>query len=328
MADILVTGGTGLIGSHLVEKLIKKNNVRCLVIKNTDTKFIDNLGIEFVYGDITDIKSLKPAVKGIDKVFHLAAAFKKDVPEHPSENFYFKVNVKGTENLLEMCKQNGVERVVHFSASGVYGPSGNTPINENSRYNPSNAYEKSKCEGEKLALKYNEAGLPVAIVQPTIVYGPRETSVMLRFFKFVKDRKIIIGNGKNKFNFVYVEDVADGAILASKVKNAIGQKYLLGYEKSYPLSEFVKIITNIFQVPVSKIKIPYLISKGGAFTLELISKFIGVTSPVKISSVDFLARNHIYDISKSKRELGYKPKISLKEGVELTARWYINNNLL
>ena len=328
MSSILVTGGTGLIGSFLVETLVRKNDVRCLVMKNTDTKFIDDLGVEFVYGDITDIKSLKPAVKGVDKVFHLAAAFKKDMPKNPTEDLYFKVNANGTENLLEVCKQDGVGRVVHFSASGVYGPSSDAPVNENSEYNPSDSYEKSKCEGEKIALKYNETGLPVTIVQPTIVYGPRETSVMLRFFKFIKDRRVMIGNGKNKFNFVYVTDVVDGAILASKQKNAIGQRYLLGYEKSYPLSEFIKIITDIFQVPSSKIKVPYFFAKNGAITLGLICKLMGRTPPIKVSSVNFLAKNHIYNISKAKRELGYKPKVSLKEGVKITAKWYKDNNLL
>jgi nucleoside-diphosphate-sugar epimerase len=328
MSSILVTGGTGLIGSFLVETLVRKNDVRCLVMKNTDTKFIDDLGVEFVYGDITDIKSLKPAVKGVDKVFHLAAAFKKDMPKNPTEDLYFKVNANGTENLLEVCKQDGVGRVVHFSASGVYGPSSDAPVNENSEYNPSDSYEKSKCEGEKIALKYNETGLPVTIVQPTIVYGPRETSVMLRFFKFIKDRRVIIGNGKNKFNFVYVEDVVDGAILASKEKNAIGQRYLLGYEKSYPMSDFVKVITSTFGVTSSKIKVPYLIAKDGVIFLNALCDLVGCTSPIKVHSVNFLAGNHDYDISKAKRELGYRPKVSLKEGVKITVKWYKDNNLI
>jgi nucleoside-diphosphate-sugar epimerase len=284
--------------------------------------------VEFVYGDITDIKSLKPAVKGVDKVFHLAAAFKKDMPKNPTEDLYFKVNANGTENLLEVCKQDGVGRVVHFSASGVYGPSSDAPVNENSEYNPSDSYEKSKCEGEKIALKYNETGLPVTIVQPTIVYGPRETSVMLRFFKFIKDRRVIIGNGKNKFNFVYVEDVVDGAILASKEKNAIGQRYLLGYEKSYPMSDFVKVITSTFGVTSSKIKVPYLIAKDGVIFLNALCDLVGCTSPIKVHSVNFLAGNHDYDISKAKRELGYRPKVSLKEGVKITVKWYKDNNLI
>jgi nucleoside-diphosphate-sugar epimerase len=328
MSSILVTGGTGLIGSFLVEKLAKKNDVKCFVMKNTDTKFIDNLGVEFIYGDITDINSLKPAVRGVDKVFHLAAAFKKDMPENISDDIYFRVNVKGTENLLKICKQNGVDRVVHFSASGVYGPSSKVPINENFKYNPSNVYEKSKVEGEIIALKYNDSNLSVTVVQPTIVYGPRETSVMLKFFKFIKDKKFIIGNCKNKFNFVYVDDVVDGAILAGKEKKAIGQRYLLGYKKSYPLSEFIKEVTNSFGVTSLKLKVPYLLAKYGVIALNTIYNLIGYTAPIKVHSIEFLTGNHKYDISKAEKELGYKPKVSLKEGVRITAKWYKNNNLL
>lgn len=326
---ILVTGGTGLIGSHLVERLIKKHNVRCLVLKNSDTKFLDDLGVEVVYGDITDKKSLKLAVKGIDYVFHLAAAFKKDLPKNPTKDFYFNVNVKGVENLLSVCKENEVERVIHFSASGVYGHSTSKPINENSPYNPSNPYELSKCEGEKMVIKFIGSGLPATIIQPTIVYGPRETTAFLRLFKAIKNGVfIVIGNGKNKLHLAYVENLIDGVILASKEKKAIGQKYLIGDERAYPVLEIVETIANVLDVKIPKIKIPYWVAKIGAVPFELTSKIMGIKPPITRYTVDFLAKNRIYDISKAKKELGYKPKFSLKEGIEHTVRWYKENSLL
>ena len=157
--NILVTGGTGLIGSFLVEKLVKGNNVKCLVLKNTDIKVLDNLDVEIVYGNLSNIVSLKNAVKDVDIVFNLAAAFKKDLPKDASEEYYFKVNVDGTENLLRVCLENEIQKVIHLSACGVYGHNSDMPINEESPYRPTNSYERSKCEGEKVALRYNNLGL-------------------------------------------------------------------------------------------------------------------------------------------------------------------------
>lgn len=329
MSKILVTGGTGLIGSFLVEKLVKNNDVKCLILKNSDTKFLDDLGIKIAYGDITDISSLNHAIKDADVVFHLAAAFKKDLPKNPTEDVYYNVNVKGTENLLDVCKQNEVKRVIHFSASGVYGHSSNKPINEDSPYKPSNPYEKSKCEGEKIALKYNELGLPITIIQPTIVYGPRETVAFLRLFKAIKNGTFrIIGNGENKLHLVYVKNLVDGIILASKSKAAIGQRYLIGDDRAYSVSEIVETIASELGVKIPKMKIPYQIARIGAIPFEIAGKVMKVRPPISRYTVDFLSKNRVYDISKVKKELGYESKIRLKEGIKLTAEWYKNNGLL
>jgi nucleoside-diphosphate-sugar epimerase len=328
-SKVLVTGGTGLIGSFLVEKLVKNNDVKCLILKNSETKFLDDLGVKIAYGDITDISSLNHAIKDVDVVFHLAAAFKKDLPKNPTDDVYYNVNVKGTKNVLELCKQNEVERVIHFSASGVYGHSSNTPINENSPYRPSNPYEKSKCEGEKIALKYNELGLPITIIQPTIVYGPRETVAFLRLFKAIKNGTFrIIGSGENKLHLVYVKNLVDGIILASKKKIAIGQRYLIGDERAYAVSEIVETIASELGVKIPKMKIPYLFAKVGAVPFEIAGKIMRTRPPISRYTVDFLAKNRVYDISKARKELGYKSKISLKEGIERTVKWYEENDLL
>jgi nucleoside-diphosphate-sugar epimerase len=328
MSKILVTGGTGLIGSHLIKRLIKNNEVKCLVLKNSDIKTLDE-GVKVVYGDITDIQSIKSAFKDIDIVFHLAAAFKKDLPKNATKDIYYNINVKGTENVLEICKQNEVERVIHFSASGVYGHSSDTPLNENSSYKPTNPYEESKVEGEKIALRYNSLGLPVTIIQPTIVYGPGETVAFLRLFKAIKDGTFrIIGNGENKLHLVYVENLVDGIILASKEKKAIVQRYLIGDDRAYPISEIVETIASELGVKIPKMKIPYLVAKVGAVPFEILGKIMKVRPPLSRYTVDFLSKNRVYDISKAKKELGYKSKIPLKEGIKLTAEWYKDNELL
>ncbi|MDD5181713.1 MAG: NAD-dependent epimerase/dehydratase family protein [Candidatus Nanoarchaeia archaeon] len=326
---ILITGATGLIGSYIVEKLVKDNDVRCLVIKNSDVSFLENVGAKVVYGDITDKSTLGPALKDVDIVFHLAAAFKKDLPEKHTEAVYFKINVDGTRNMLEAAKENHVKRFVHFGAGGVYGFTASEPSNENSPYNPSNAYERSKCEGEKLALEFNQAGLPVTIIQPAVVYGPREKASILKFFKAVKMGIFpIIGNGKNKMDFVFVEDIADGAILAAEKENAVGQKYIIGGDRAYTFLEILQVIADTLKVPVPKIKVPYFLAKIGAGLLEIGCSLIGMNPPVKVATMDFLSKNKFYDTSKARKELGYEPKVDLKKGMEITMKWYKDNGLL
>lgn len=329
MSSILVTGATGLIGSCLVEKLSKKNDIRCLLLKNDDTKLLDDLGAEIFYGDITNAKSLKPAVKGVDKVFHLAAAFKKDLPKNASQKFYMKVNVNGTRNVMEACKQSNVGRVVHFSASGVYGHSSDKPISESAPYRPTNPYEISKCEGEKVVLEYIEAGLPVTIIQPTIVYGPREKVAFLRMFKAIKNGTFrVVGDGKNHWHLVYVENLVDGIILASKKKKAVGQKYLIGDEKSHSVNEIVSTVASELGVKAPNTKIPYNVAKLISIPLELAGKIGGFRPPLSRYTVDFLAKNRVYDISKAKKELGYKSKIPLKQGIKITINWYNERGML
>jgi nucleoside-diphosphate-sugar epimerase len=329
MSKILVTGATGLIGSFLTEELAKGNEVKCLALKGTDTKVLDGLGVEIVYGDITDIESLKPVVKEFDTVFHLAAAFKKDLPSNANKEVYFKINVRGTENLLEVCKQNGVGKVVHFSASGVYGHSSDKPINETAPYRPTNPYEESKVEGEKVALRYNEAGLPVTIIQPTIVYGPRETIAFMRMFKGIKNGTFkMVGNGKNELHLVYVKNLVDGIILASKHKHAGGQKYLIGDDRAYPVLEIVQTIADAVGVPAPKMKIPYRAAWLAAIPFEILGKITRKRPFLSRYTVNFLSKNRVYDISKAKNELGYSSSVNLKDGVKVTAEWYINNGLL
>lgn len=326
---ILITGATGLIGSYIVEKLSKNNDVRCLVIKNSDVSFLEQVGAKVVYGDITDKSTLGPALKDIDVVFHLAAAFKKDLPEKHTEEVYFKINVDGTKNMLEAAKESHVKRFVHFGATGVYGFTGNKPASETSPYNPSNAYERSKCEGEKLAMEFNKLGLPVTIIQPTVVYGPREKASILKFFKAVRKRIFpIIGNGKNKMDFVFVEDVADATILAAEKENAVGQRYIIGGDRTYTFLEILQVIADTINVPVPKIKVPYLIAKIGARFLEIGCSVVGIEPPVKVATMDFLSKNKFYDTSKARKELGYMPKVDLRTGMEITMNWYKDNGLL
>jgi nucleoside-diphosphate-sugar epimerase len=320
---ILITGGTGFIGYYLIERLIKENTVKCLVRKNSNIKFLDNLGVELAYGDLKDIKSLKNAVKDIDSLFHLAAAFGKHLPRH----VYFDVNAKGTKNLLSVCEE--VERIIHCSAVGVYGPIQNPPANENFPYNPSNPYEESKCEGEKIAINYINKGYPITIIQPAVVYGPRDISNIFKLFKAIKNQRFrIIGNGENLVHLVYVENLIDGLVLSLKEKKSIGEKYIIADETAVTFLELSQTIADTENVNLPKIKIPVSAAKISAYFFETIRKIMEFDPPLTKDRVNFLTENHAYDISKAKKELGFMPKVSLEEGVKRSVEWYKTNGFL
>ena len=181
---VLVTGGTGFAGSHLVSRLVKKGeSVRVLVRKNSNVDYLKKLNVELCLGDITDKNSIKAAVKGIDVVYHIAALFRQ--ARFP-DRVYWQVNVQGTQNMLEAGYEEGVKRFVHCSTIGVLGHITNPPADETYPYNPGDVYQRSKCEGEKIALKFfRDKEFPVVVARPTAIYGPGDMR-LFKLFKYVK----------------------------------------------------------------------------------------------------------------------------------------------
>ena len=181
----LVTGGTGFIGSHLTEALIRKGvQVRCLLRKTSDLKWLKGLPIEFVHGDCNDKTSLEKAVRGVDWVFHLAG-----VTKAIKEETYFEVNGLGTENLIHACLENNprLQKFIYISSQAAAGPSRNgCNKKELDPCEPVSFYGRSKRVGEELVLTHAHE-LPVLILRPSAVYGPRDKDIFA-FFKCLSRR--------------------------------------------------------------------------------------------------------------------------------------------
>jgi UDP-glucose 4-epimerase len=219
---ILVTGGAGFIGSHIVEYLVQRGN-NVIVLDNLSNGKMQNMSkvsddINFVNGDVRDYNLVEQLVKDVDSVFHEAALV--SVPESfKMQNEYFDVNVNGTENILKLAKEYGF-KIVYASSSSVYGNPKSVPIKEDDDRNPLNPYAKTKLEDELLAEKYSEMGVQVIGLRYFNVFGRRQSKeyagVIKLFLEKIQQNKapIINGDGSQTRDFVYVEDVVKANILA------------------------------------------------------------------------------------------------------------------
>ena len=219
---ILVTGGAGFIGSHIVEYLVQRGN-NVIVLDNLSNGKMQNMSkvsddINFVNGDVRDCNLVEQLVKDVDGVFHEAALV--SVPESfKMQNEYFDVNVNGTENILKLAKEYGF-KIVYASSSSVYGNPKSVPIKEDDDRNPLNPYAKTKLEDELLAEKYSEMGVHIIGLRYFNIFGRRQSKeyagVIKLFLEKIQQNKapIINGDGSQTRDFVYVEDVVKANILA------------------------------------------------------------------------------------------------------------------
>lgn len=328
----LVTGGTGFVGSHLVDALVAKGKkVRCLVKKETDTahpKYFSNvehlkkLGVEIIYGNLTDKNSLKKAVKDVNVIFHLAAIAR---PMHIPDKLYFEVNIEGTKNLLDAVKNKKIKKIVCMSSISAIGPSRDgKPVNEKTIPRPADVYGESKLAAERII---KESNLPVIILRPPMIFGPRDFE-MLRFFKTVKSGFFPIRSNKGHFEFCYVENIVQACLLAEK-KGKIREIYCISNEKSYTINEVIKTMAEEENVKLINFYFPAFIFQVGGFLMELLGKIFRFHPPFSRETIIWMTKNYWFcDISKAKKELGYKPKINLKEGIKRTVNWYKEKGLL
>ncbi|MDP3888617.1 MAG: NAD-dependent epimerase/dehydratase family protein [bacterium] len=320
---ILVTGAAGFIGSHLVDVLVAKGyRVRCFVRKKDNLEFLPNKNIEIFYGDITDKRSILPAIKGVDIVYHLAA--KTDFAGK-NWNEYYRPNVLGTQNLIDLAVKEKVRSFIFFSTIRVIGLRDcKQPVNELAVYNPLNFYDRSKYEAEKKLFEaYHELKLPITIIRPTSVYGPRDRGTYYSFFKAIAAGKFfLIGSGKNLVSFVNVKNVVEAAILAKDSLKAVGQVYFINDDRAYTMKEFSSQIARAFGKQLPRLRLPIVSAYVVSYFLSGCARVLGFKPILTPERVKNLTLNYVFDIKKAKRDLGYKPKIGLVEGVQETAQWY------
>lgn len=324
----LVTGGTGFIGSHLVEELIaRKRKVRCLVRKTSNISHLKKLGVELVFGDLADKDFLKKAVGGVETIYHLAAIAR---PMSIPNRLYFEVNVQGTRNLLEACFGKNLKKIIYMSSISVVGPSRDgRPVNENTPPNPIDVYGKSKLAAEKIVFDFiKKHNLPILILRAPMVFGPRDFE-LVRFFKAIKTRFFPIkGSGQGGFEFCYVRNLVQASLLAEK-KGEIGEIYHISNPRPYTIDEVKQVIAKALGVKLLNISFPYWFLKTGGWVIEVWGKLFHFHPPFSKNTVVWMTTNFwVCDISKAKQKLGYQPQYSLEEGITETVKWYQENNFL
>ncbi len=324
---VLVTGATGFTGGHLADELVKRGyKVKALSLPHQDTSNLEKLGVEVVFGDLTKKDTLSPAVKDVDIVFHIAAIYREQNVPH---QLFFDVNVGGTKNLLEASRDAGVKRFVHCSTVGVQGEIKNPPAAETAPYNPGDYYQESKVQGEKLALQFfKENDIEGVVFRPVGIYGPGDTR-FLKIFKFVKNGKFrMIGRGNVLYHLTYVRDLVNGIILCGEKPEAVGEVFTLGGNEYVTLNKLIQILAEVLEVPVPKKRVPLFPVWMAAVMCEIVCYPFRIHPPLYRRRLDFFTKDRAFDISKAKRLLGYQPKVSLQEGLKITAEWYKQENYL
>jgi len=327
---VLITGGTGFIGSNLALKCLENGDtVSILGQENTaaeaeNRKIIEGKGAEVHLVSVIEKDKILNLMQGIDIVYHLAAAqHEANVPDQT----FFDVNVKGTENVLEASVRSGVKRFVHGSTIGVYGSALVGNIDEESPLQPDNIYGKTKLEGEKIVLSFNNR-LPVVIIRISETYGPGDRRLLKLFKAINKNAFFMIGNGMNIHHLIYIDDLINGLLIAATSKEAVGEVFVLAGKEVVTTDEMVKTIAQVIDKRMPGLRLPLLPFIGLAIIMETVLRPLGIQPPLHRRRMDFFKKSFIFSNEKSLEKLAFQPTFSFYEGVKETAAWYVKNGYL
>ncbi len=319
-----MTGGTGFIGSHLAEALLQRGvGVRCLVRKGSDLKWLKGLPIDIVSGDCGDQASLREAVKACDEIFHLAG-----ITKAVKEKTYFEVNAMGTENLIHACLENNphIQKFIYVSSQAAAGPCRNgNRKKESDPCEPVSAYGQSKRMGEELALAHAHE-IPLVILRPTGVYGPRDRD-FYTLFKWVSKRIKPCFSGK--VSLCYVQDVIQAVLLASESQTKSGEIFFLSDGTDYLMREVGDVFAQVLGVTPISVPIPKWLLFGIASFSEYFSFFSRKPALINKGMAEQMVQaDWTCDITKAKTMLGFQPQFQLSQGARMTYQWYKNQNWL
>ena len=328
-----VTGGTGFIGSHLVDRLVDQGyRVTCLIRKTSHLRWLNRLlatksqQIELVIGDLHDSNVLVEHLRDVDLVFHLAGLTKA-----PDAATYDRVNAEGTKHLIEAClgAQTNLDRFVYCSSLAAIGPSRDaTPNTEDATPQPLTDYGRSKLKGELIVREYADQ-LPMTIIRPPAVYGPRDADIFL-FFQMINRGVIpILGDADRLLSLVHVKDLVAGIDTAAVSERAIGETYFLTDGNIHTWRGIERVIADALEKRPLQVKVPFFLLDFISIFTEAAAKVTRQTPTLNRQKVQDLKQQFwICDTTKAQKELGYRPIYSLQRGIQETADWYRANGWL
>lgn len=322
----LVTGATGFLGLNLCQHLTQSQTpTRALVRAPERAQALRALGVEVVGGDVTDEALVGRAMDGVDVVFHLAG--KLFIPGVPAEE-YARIHVEGTRNVLRQARAHNVARLVHCSTTGVFGVTGDHPADEDGAYAPTNAYERSKLQGESLIRAAIGEGMPAAIIRPGLVYGPGDLH-LLGFFRSIQRGMFRpIGRAPVWLHPVYIDDMSDAMMRAAERPQAIGEAFNIAGRKPVTLRELSQEIAKALGVSPPRGWIPLSLAWAVARVGDALPAAVRPRAPLTTSRLDFLTHSRMYTVDKAQRLLGFTAETSLAHGIARTADWYRSEELL
>lgn len=326
---ILVTGGTGFTGIHLVKKLCETGaEVRVLARASSKREELNALPIIWCTGDVFDEEVVKQAVKGVNYIFHVAAAFRE---AKIADKVYWNVHVKSTQLLTAAAmEQPDFRRFVHVSTMGVHGHIDNPPADENYRFAPGDEYQRTKVEAEEWVKGFaKESGLPLTVVRPCAIYGPGDRR-LLKIFKMAKLPVCpILGmNSKGLYHLIHVNDLVNFMMVAATHEKTLGEVYLCGNETAISFTDMVQLIGKklgrvppMMRLPVT----PFFIAGD---ICEAICKPLGIEPPIYRRRVAFFTKDRSFNTEKMRNDTGFEYEYDNESGLLHLADWYAKQGWL
>jgi nucleoside-diphosphate-sugar epimerase len=326
---VLVTGATGLLGSHLAERLAARGDrVRALARPGSTTEFLESLGVEIVRGDLTDVGDCEAATSGVSQVYHCAAK----VGDWGTWAEFQRGCMDATRTLAEAAGRSGVDRFLHISSTSAYGHPADRerPVDENEPLGQNiwflDYYTRSKVDCERILWDLASAGkLPLTIIRPSWLFGERDRTTIPRFLReFGRGRVLVLGKGDNPLSAVYAGVVADAAILAANDPGSRGEAYNITNQGPITQREFLDLIADALEVPRVTRHIPYRLAYAGGFLLEMQGRLLRTARPPRVTRYGawLLGRYLEYSTEKARTRLGWQPALGYRESIERTIRWF------
>jgi len=326
----LVTGGTGLLGSHIAEQLRHRNHgVRALCRTGSDTTFLQSLGAEIIDGDLTDRDAVRRACTGVDVVYHAAA---RVGDWGPWEDFV-RVSVDGTQHLLEGAAAARVSRFLHISSISVYGHvDGDGKVFDESaplgvNLHKWSYYTRAKIEAEKRVWAMHASGrMPVTVIRPSWLYGPRDRATLPRLIDSMRRRKLkIIGDGRNRLNVVHAGNVAEAAVLAAESDRTIGEAYNCCHDGILTQRAYFDRIADAVGEPAVTKSVPYRVAYSAAFLMECFGHAFKTKNPPLVTryAVWLMGRRCFFECNKLKEHVGWSSSIGYAEGIAAAVQDYL-----
>ncbi|MFO0973636.1 MAG: NAD-dependent epimerase/dehydratase family protein [Phycisphaerae bacterium] len=323
----LVTGATGLLGSHIVEQLRRRGRpVRVLVRRGSDTRWLATQGVEIAHGDLTDAAALAAACAGASCVYHAAAR----VGDWGPWAEFQQITIDGSRKLFDAIERARVPRLVHVSSISVYGHVNGegrefdetAPLGQN-LYRWS-YYTRAKVAVERL-LWERKKQIAFSIIRPSWLYGPRDRATVARMVNLVSCGKAkLLGDGANRLNMVYAGNVAEACILAADNPRAVHEAYNACNDGIITQRRYYELVAQALGCPPVTRRVPYGVAYRAAFLMECFGHLFRTRKPPMVTrySVWLMGRRAYFLADKARRDLGWNSTIGYEEGIPLTIRWY------
>jgi nucleoside-diphosphate-sugar epimerase len=321
---MLITGGTGFIGSRLALEG-RRRGFETVVAGQVNTVAeraraaeLAQLGVDLVQGPLQDAAYARGITSGCQLVIHLAAA--QHEANVPDAHFH-TVNVVGTRTLLEASRAAGVSRFVYGSTIGVYGDAAAVALDENSPPRPVNIYGRSKLEAEGVVQEF-AASLPVSIVRISETYGPGDFRLLKLFRAVNRGRFLMIGSGANRRQPIHVSDLVRCLLLAAERQEAVGQVIVGAGKEIMSTRAMVEQIAASLGRPAARLRVPLWPFLALATVMEGTLKPFGIQPPLHRRRLDFFRKSFLFETAKARQLLGFVPQVSFRDGAAETAAWY------